>query len=47
MINRRIAQLLVGSMILSFSVVNAAPIADIAKVQNIVDGQFQDYVADL
>jgi glutamate carboxypeptidase len=47
MIKRRIAQLLVGSMILSFSVVNAAPIADIAKVQNIVDGQFQDYVADL
>ena len=47
MIKKFISQLILGSMILSFSVVNAAPTPDIAKVQSVVDGQFQEYVADL
>jgi len=47
MIKRLLFQLLVGSMIFSVAVVNAAPVSDIAKVQNIVDGQFRDYITDL
>ena len=47
MIKRLMMQLLVGSMILSFSVAGATPTIDIAKVQGVVDEQFRDYVADL
>lgn len=47
MIRKLMVRLLLVVLCLSVSVASAAPLADVAKVQSVVDGYFSDYVADL
>jgi Acetylornithine deacetylase/Succinyl-diaminopimelate desuccinylase and related deacylases len=47
MLKKFIVNLLAASMIFSCSAASAAPAADTAKLQSIVAGQYNDYVADL